>query len=101
MFVFPNRYSEFRHLNTIVICRAAPQSSAPHRLVMLEHNNDTVLSFPTAEAASEAMDAILECQLFALSCSPENLASPRWQSEYAIKSFMLQVSCGLLREMRC
>jgi hypothetical protein len=60
---------------------------------MLEHNNDTVLSFPTAEAASEAMEAILECQLFALSSSAENVSSPRWQSEYAIKSFMLQVRC--------
>ena len=92
--MIPNCYSEFRHLNNIIICRATPQSSAPNRLVMLEHNNDTVLSFPTAEAASEAMDAILECQLFALNSTPENLASSRWQSEYAIKSFMLQVSCG-------
>jgi hypothetical protein len=61
---------------------------------MLEHNNDTVLSFPTADAASEALNAILECQLLSLSSSAEILASPRWQSEYAVKSFLLQVRCG-------
>jgi hypothetical protein len=99
--MIPDCYFEFRHLNNIIICRAAPQSSAPHRLVMLEHNNDTVLSFPTAEAASEALDAILECQLFALSCAPENVSSPRWQSEYATKSFMLQVICVFWRKLRC
>lgn len=83
----------FRHLNTIIVCRTAPQASAPNKLVMFEYNNDTVLSFSSAEAASAAMNAILECQLLSLSSSAENLSTPRWQSEYAIKSFMLQVRC--------
>jgi len=80
-------------LNEIVICQAAPQSSAPNRLVLLEHNNDTILSFLSSDAASDAMNAILECQLLSLSLFPEKQTSPTWQQKYATQSFLLQVRC--------
>jgi hypothetical protein len=82
-------------LNEIVICQGAPQSSAPNRLVLLEHNNDTVLSFSSSDAAADAMNAILECQLYSLSLFPEKPTSPRWMQKYATQSFLLQVRCAL------
>jgi hypothetical protein len=81
-----------RLLNEIIICQAAPEASAPNRLVILEHNNDTVLSFATSDAAADAKNAILTCQFLSLSLSEDNQSSPRWRQLYATKSFLLQVS---------
>ena len=91
LFIYVSVTLFISHLNEIIICQAAPQSSAPNRLVLLEHNNDTVLSFASSEAAAVAMDAILQNQLLALSLCEENPASPRWRQMYAVKSFSLQV----------